>query len=105
MAKLALNLKKVSRVGDMERWPGCRVVTNKSPAAFERLENVRGVKTIRSDVGTARSLEFNASRIIEAIESARSLNVPYGLIGYSQGCANILAAESLLYSGKSAAAV
>jgi hypothetical protein len=68
--------------------------------AFKRLEKVRGVKTIRSDVATARSVEFNASKIIEAIESARALNVPYGLIGYSQGCANVLMAETLLYSGK-----
>ena len=69
--------------------------------AFERIEEQRGVKTIRSDVATARSLEFNASKIIEAIESAQELNVPYGLIGYSQGCANVLMAENLLYSGKS----
>jgi hypothetical protein len=68
--------------------------------AFKGLEKVRGVKTIRSDVATARSVEFNASKIIEAIESARALNVPYGLIGYSQGCANVLMAETLLYSGK-----
>lgn len=53
--------------------------------AFRRLEKKRGVKTIRSDVGTARSLEFNASKIIEAIKQARTLMVPYGLIGYSQG--------------------
>jgi hypothetical protein len=68
--------------------------------AFKRLEKVRGVKTIRSDVATVRSMEFNASKIIEAIESARALDVPYGLVGYSQGCANVLMAETLLYSGK-----
>lgn len=68
-------------------------------AAFERLEKKRGVKTIRSDTATARSLEFNAGKIIEAIAAARELHVPYGLLGYSQGCANTLMAETILYSG------
>lgn len=68
-------------------------------SALERLERQRGVKTIRADTATARSLEYNASKIIEAIEVARGLNVPYGLLGYSQGCANALMAETLLYSG------
>jgi hypothetical protein len=67
---------------------------------FERLENARGVKTIRADTATVRSLEYNAGKIIEAIESARELHVPYGLLGYSQGCANALMAETTLYSGK-----
>lgn len=69
-------------------------------SSMERLESARGVKTIRADTATARSIEYNASKIIEAIESARVLNVPYGLLGYSQGCANALMAETLLYSGK-----
>jgi hypothetical protein len=67
--------------------------------ALERLEKKRGVKYVRADTATARSFEYNAERIIEAIESARAYNVPFGLIGYSQGCANALMAESLLYSG------
>ena len=74
-------------------------------ASMERLEATRGVKTIRADTATARSLEYNASKIIEAIEAARCLNVPYGLLGYSQGCANALMAETLLYSGKRCNAV
>ena len=37
--------------------------------------------------------------VIEAIESSKAYNVPFGLIGYSQGCANALMAESILYSG------
>ncbi len=63
---------------------------------FERLEERRGVRLIRSPVATARSLEYNAGRIIEAIESCDS---PWGIIGYSQGCANALKAESALLSG------
>jgi hypothetical protein len=69
-------------------------------SAFERLEKTRGVQTIRADTATARSLEYNAGKIIEAIESARDLKVPYGLLGYSQGCANALMAETTLYSGR-----
>lgn len=38
-------------------------------------------------------------KIIEAIESVAGTEKPYGLLGYSQGCANALMAESLLLSG------
>lgn len=69
-------------------------------AALRRLELQRGVKTIRSDTGTARSFEFNAAKIEEAIEAAIKLQKPYGLVGYSQGCANALMAESTLLSGE-----
>ncbi|KAL3943409.1 MAG: hypothetical protein SGBAC_002534 [Bacillariaceae sp.] len=68
-------------------------------STFERIEKQRGVKTIRADTATARSFEYNAQRIIEAIESAKEHKVPYGLLGYSQGCANSLMAETLLYAG------
>jgi hypothetical protein len=68
-------------------------------AAFHRLEAERGVKAIRADTGTARSMEYNASKIQEAVEVATSLGTPYGLLGYSQGCANVLMAESMLLSG------
>lgn len=68
-------------------------------AAYERLEAERGVKAIRADTGTARSMEYNASKIQQAIEVADRLGKPYGLLGYSQGCANILMAESSLLSG------
>jgi hypothetical protein len=68
--------------------------------AFTRLEKRRGVKVIRADTATARSLEYNASKIEEAIEIASNkMKQPYGLLGYSQGCANALMAESLLQSG------
>ena len=69
-------------------------------SAMERLEKKRGVVTIRADTGTARSFEFNASKIEEAIETAMRIGKPFGLLGYSQGCANMLTAESLLLSGK-----
>ncbi len=67
--------------------------------ALERLKKKRGIRFIRSDTATARSFEYNAERIIEAIESTKEYNVPFGLIGYSQGCANALMAETLMYSG------
>lgn len=71
-------------------------------AAFERLKRVRGVDTIRADTGTARSFEYNASKIEKAIEAAVEIKKPYGLLGYSQGCANILMTESYLLSGSPA---
>lgn len=67
--------------------------------ALERLKQKRGVEYIRSDTATARSFEYNAEKIIDAIEEAREIGKPFGLVGYSQGCANILMAESLLYAG------
>ena len=69
-------------------------------AALERLEKKRGVKTIRADTGTARSFEYNGSKIEQAIEKAvRKEKNPFGILGYSQGCANGLTAESMLLSG------
>jgi hypothetical protein len=67
--------------------------------AYRRLEAERGVKAIRADTGTARSMEYNSSKIQEAIEVAVGLQKPYGLLGYSQGTANALMAESVLLSG------
>lgn len=67
--------------------------------AFKRLEKQRGVKVIRSDTATARSLEYNAAKIEDAIAVAHEMGKPYGYLGYSQGCANALVAESMLYSG------
>jgi len=68
--------------------------------AIERLEKQRGVLTIRSDTGTARSFDYNASKIEEAVESAVQLNRPFGIVGYSQGCANMIHLESMMVSGK-----
>lgn len=67
--------------------------------AIERLEKERGVVTIRSDTGTARSFDYNASKIEEAAESAMRLNRPFGIVGYSQGCANEIHFESMMLSG------
>ena len=67
--------------------------------AIERLEQERGVKWIRADTGTARSIDYNATKIAEAVEIAVKLKLPYGLIGYSQGCANELNFESRMISG------
>ena len=64
--------------------------------AFRRLEERRGVKLVRADVATMRSLEYNAEKIEEAV---RAVTTPWGTIGYSQGCANILCAESRLLGG------
>jgi hypothetical protein len=67
--------------------------------SLQRLKIKRNVHTIRADTGTARSLEYNAMQIHDAIKEAVELQKPYGLLGYSQGCPNILLAESLLLSG------
>jgi len=67
--------------------------------SIERLEKERGVVTIRADTGTARSIDYNASKIEEAVETATQLKRPYGLVGYSQGCANGFNFESRMISG------
>lgn len=67
--------------------------------AVERLRKKRGVITVRADTGTARSVDYNANRIEEAVEQAVKLGRPYGLVGYSQGCANEFNFESLMLSG------
>lgn len=67
--------------------------------AFRRLEKQRGVKVIRADTATARSFEYNAAKIEEAIAAAVDMGKPYGYLGYSQGCANALMAEATLLSG------
>lgn len=64
--------------------------------AYGRLEERRGVRVVRADTATGRSLEYNAQRIIDAIGA---VSTPWGYIGYSQGCANGLMAENLLMGG------
>ncbi|MBM4354467.1 MAG: hypothetical protein FJ109_11865 [Deltaproteobacteria bacterium] len=64
--------------------------------AFARIEARRGVRIVRADTATARSLEYNAQRIIEAVSR---VDGPWGYIGYSQGCANCLMAEHRLMTG------
>ena len=69
-------------------------------SSFQRLLEMRGVETIRADTGTARSFEFNASKIEDAIKIAYTRRKPFGLLGYSQGCANSLTSESNFVSGE-----
>ncbi len=64
--------------------------------AYQRLEERRGVQILRAHTAIMRSLEYNAERIVEAIEACQT---PWGIIGYSQGCANALMAESMLRGG------
>jgi len=64
--------------------------------AYRRIGEQRGVRVIRADTQTARSLEFNADRIEDAVRRATT---PWGYVGYSQGCANGLRVESLLLGG------
>lgn len=64
--------------------------------AFARLEQQRGVRVVRAHTGLFRWLEYNAAMILQAV---RKVDGPWGYIGYSQGCANGLLAESILRSG------
>jgi hypothetical protein len=64
--------------------------------AYQRLFDQRGIRVIRADTATAKRLEYNAEKIEAAI---RKVKTPWGIIGYSQGCANSLMAESLLRGG------
>jgi hypothetical protein len=64
--------------------------------SYARLLERRGVRVLRAPTGTAMSLEENARRIISIFKLLKS---PFGYVGYSQGCANGLAAESMLRGG------
>ncbi len=64
--------------------------------AYRRLTEQRGVRVIRADTATGRSLEYNAGKAIEAIGKVEG---PWAWIGYSQGCPNGMMAEHLLRSG------
>jgi hypothetical protein len=64
--------------------------------AYKRLTAQRGVRVLRANTASARSLEYNATRVEAAIRQATT---PWGYIGYSQGCANGLRAETLLMGG------
>ncbi len=63
--------------------------------SFERLQEQRQIKIIRSDTGNIKSLAYNSS-VIE--EDMRRIKTPFMLIGYSQGCANMMRAESNMYA-------
>jgi len=64
--------------------------------AWRRIEARRGIRLVRADTGLFRSLEYNASAILRALHGVRG---PWAWIGYSQGCANGLLAESFLRGG------
>ncbi len=64
--------------------------------AYARLGRRYGIRVLRANTATGRSLEYNADRIIDEV---RRVTSPWGYIGYSQGCANGLMAESRLLSG------
>lgn len=64
--------------------------------SYRRVAKRHGVKVIRAHTGLFRSLEYNAAAILRGIERTRT---PWGIVGYSQGCANALLAESFLWSG------
>lgn len=64
--------------------------------AFARLADTYGIEAIRADTANVRSLHYNALRIEEAV---RQVDGPWGYIGYSQGCANGLVAETRLRGG------
>ncbi len=64
--------------------------------AYHRLTERRGVRIIRAHTGLFRPLEHNAAAIIQAIRKVRG---PWGILGYSQGCANALMAEQFLLGG------
>jgi hypothetical protein len=64
--------------------------------AYRRLGKQRGVQVVRANTGLFKSLEFNASAILRAISA---VDGPWAWIGYSQGCANGLLAESFLRGG------
>ncbi len=63
--------------------------------AVERLTRLYDIRFIRSDTGNLMPLTFNAEIIENEI---RRLNSPFMLIGYSQGCANMMKAEANLFA-------
>lgn len=65
--------------------------------AYKRCEARRGVKIIRADTRTAKSHEWNAAKVEEAIRKVDTK--AWGVIGYSQGGANVFKAESRLCGG------
>lgn len=64
--------------------------------AYRRLNEIRGATVVRVPTGLFRSLEYNAAAILKTLSGVKG---PWGSIGYSQGCANILLAESHLRGG------
>ncbi|KAF4754167.1 hypothetical protein FOZ63_004697, partial [Perkinsus olseni] len=65
---------------------------------FHRMHEKRGLQIVRADTGTGRSLEYNARRVIQAIRKIDP-DTEWGWLGYSQGCANALRAETTVQTG------
>ncbi|KAF4668536.1 hypothetical protein FOL47_002955 [Perkinsus chesapeaki] len=65
---------------------------------FHRMHQKRGLQIVRADTGTGRSLEYNARRVIEAVRKIDP-DTEWGWLGYSQGCANALRAETTIQTG------
>ena len=65
-------------------------------STFQRLQRDYGIQYVRTDTGLVKSLEFNAQRIVAAL---KTVTTPFAIVGYSQGCANMMFTESQLYTG------
>ena len=65
-------------------------------SVFQRLQRDYGIQRVRTDTGLVKSLEFNAQRITDAL---KTVSTPFVVVGYSQGCANMMFTESQLYTG------
>lgn len=63
---------------------------------FERLKNTRNIDTRRTNTGTIQPIQYNAAQIIRVIET---IDTPFAMIGYSQGCPNMMKAEANLFTG------
>jgi hypothetical protein len=63
---------------------------------FNRLARDYGIRLVRTDTGLVKSLEYNTIRIESAL---KTVTTPYGIVGYSQGCANMMFTENLLFTG------
>lgn len=69
---------------------------NELRSAFERLKKTRGIRLVRANTGNIKPLAYNSHQIEQAIRECRT---PFMLLGYSQGCANMMSAESGMYGG------
>ncbi|MBQ9394160.1 MAG: hypothetical protein IJU23_01415 [Proteobacteria bacterium] len=64
--------------------------------AFDRLEKTRNIHFVRANTGNIKPLEYNSQQIEQTI---RECKTPFMLLGYSQGCANMMSAESRMFGG------
>lgn len=64
--------------------------------SFNLLKAKRKLSIVRADTGNVKALDFNAAQVEAEI---RKVKGPFALLGYSQGCVNMMRAESRLYGG------